>query len=313
VPRNVGSADSCWLFISASNERRHLEDVIFGADVLRRRGVPSDRIAIFTDYPAPHTVLSAFNLNNVHGVDDLATVALGLPPSTSCFVVVTGHGNHDGIGQQTVALRPVPVLDAARSVPGIQFGVVVLGQCYAGVFNYLQARGDCPLVLLAGTGFNTSLSSGVKLSGPIVPAAGSSPLSGWAANLFLYYFFLWLESPNDLDGDGQTTLIDAHKFAGTRSSSHAIGGKSQAFVSATLKSNTLPQLEHAFTQARSALQSVPPTASAQARVQAQSTLTAAVLALRSRQQEISGHLGVVYSLQDAWVLHADLARDITFW
>ncbi|MDD9940867.1 MAG: hypothetical protein OXU20_07525 [Myxococcales bacterium] len=310
----ITASDSCWLFIAASQEPRHLSDIVFGASVLRARGVPMDRILVFTDHPAPGTILSGFGLANVHPLADLVTVAPTLESCTACVTVVTGHGVHDGIGQQAPALAPCDVLAATRGVPGVTCGVVVVGQCFAGVFNYLDAVSDCPVALLGATNLNTSLSVPVKLSTRVQGDDGSSTLETWSANLFLYHFFLWLQAPVDVDGDGLVTLIDAYKYAGTRSSSATTSVKSQTFVEATLLAAELPALRDQFQDVALRLQQGVSAATTPAELlKMQVELQQAKLAFESRVTRLDERLQVLHSHQDAWVLHANFARTVSFW
>ena len=74
------------------------------------------------------------------------------------------------------------------------------GQCYAGIYNWVDVRQEEKNIIYIGaTGFDSSLSYG---------------LSGiqWSANISLIAFFNWLSDPKDIDGDGVLTVMDLYKY-----------------------------------------------------------------------------------------------------
>jgi hypothetical protein len=87
------------------------------------------------------------------------------------------------------------------------FGVIVLTQCYAGIFNYLDALESPQLVVIGATNLNPSVSAEIKLPKAMQLEDGSTGKDKWSANIFALGFFAWLANPLDLDGDGATNLV----------------------------------------------------------------------------------------------------------
>src|SRR4051812_6817716 len=112
------------------------------------------------------------------GITKIFPIA-GLPkqlPTLKAYDVavatVTGNGHQTGIGKPGAGLTPQQLCDSLRTVPTLKLGVMVLCQCYAGIFNYVDARSAPPLVLIGATNLHLSLSAGLSLKAPITDAAG---------------------------------------------------------------------------------------------------------------------------------------------
>ncbi len=106
--------------------------------------------------------------------------------------------------------------------------LVVLGQCFAGIFNYLEAKkvdnltGEpvFPEICFLGA---TNLERGV--SSPVNISTGSLTKDfqcnkDWIANIFLFYFFQYIVNPLDIDGDSKFTVTDSYKYAGIQTNLH---------------------------------------------------------------------------------------------
>ena len=283
------STNTCWLFISDSNEPRHLNDIIYAAAMLKSRGVATGDIYVFTDHPLAATHLAPFGLTTIHPVAAFTTIPATLSRYNAAVTVVTGHGHPLGIGSPGVILSPSALFAAVRSIPRIAVGVVVLGQCFAGIFNFPEATQPPPLVVLGATNLNMSLSADITLVHPVVDLSGAPALSGWAANIFLIHLFRWIAQPVDVDGDGALTLMDAYKFAGTQSNQHLVGLKSGLFVEVDKESAHVQRLEAATN---------PPTPQ---------------LVIDAARQTLQRHLETLHLHQEPWVLNAHQARDVRFW
>jgi hypothetical protein len=283
----VGAAGTAWLFLAASaSEPRHLNDVVLGVDALRKRGTPDGDIHVFTEHPAATVHLGPFGITQVHPLSAFGATLRGLQPYESALVIVAGHGRTDGIGSRTTLLSPFELMRAVRDIPGLKCGGIVLGQCFAGIFNFPDATVAPELALIGATNLNESLSTSIELDQPILQLDGTPGLSGWLANIFLYYFFAWLTRPTDVDGDGALTLMDAYKFAGTQSNL------------------TLTRLKGVFSiQAAEQLRDVQD----MARLLPPTDPRRAAANERLQQTLLCLHLH-----QEPWLLNAKLVRDIEF-
>ncbi|MEM5449108.1 hypothetical protein [Paraburkholderia guartelaensis] len=142
---------------------------------------------------------------------------------------VTGHGGLEGI-DATPPITPHRLLNSIKSSPNLKQAVVYLGQCYAGIFNYIGAgskalangTNDPNVIFIGATNLNESLSH--STSETLVTG-----LQNWPANLFLLFAFKWFVNPVDVDGDGKHTIIDSYKFAGAISNHLNKQLKAQAF------------------------------------------------------------------------------------
>lgn len=283
----IAPHNTCWAFVASSAEPRHLSDIVFAVDVLRKRGVPQSHILIFLDYPAPEPHLRPYGLTSLFKLTELPSRLSSAQGFENLVLVVTGHGSSEGVGHaRATPISPEAVLSAARATPGIRVAVLVIGQCFAGTFNLTDARKAPEMVLLGATNLNPSLSAMVSLTSPILQADGSPGLKTWQANIFLLHFFNWLRSPVDLDGDGRATVVDAYKFAGCASNDHVRQSKCGLFLKARQQAIALER--------------------ALAKGDVQPHL------LEAMNLTLQMTLEMLYLHQEPWMLHADLGRNLLF-
>lgn len=281
---------SLWLFLCSSTEPRHFSDIVYGVNALCAKGVPSDNIAIFIDDPTGELYLIPYGIKNVFQLSEITSVLASKEGYSSVVALVGGHGSLDGIGGQGFALPASPLIESIRSIPGISFGVIILSQCFGGVYNYVSANAKPELAFLGATSLHPSMSLGISLKDPISSLIPSISLKDWSANIFAYSFFEWLSSPKDVDGDGLATLIDAFKYSGKISNDYLRYVKIQLFQ----RSHDLSRDLYA----------------AQEGVRLGNLQQFQVDAISRQLQEA---LDLLHVSQDPWVLHANLARRIVFW
>lgn len=264
---------------------------MFGVHVLNLKKVPKDRIYVCTSHIAAAQYLNPYGISSIHPIDQLDAVLIGL----SCemlVLVVGGHGRPDGVGQGKRALSPAETVTKARSITGLRAGVIILSQCFAGVFNLMDAETHPPLVLIGATNLNESLSTGVDLQNPIPQDDGLPGLKSWLANIFSLYFFNWFVSQPDVDGDGELTILDAFKAAGAGSNQQLINEKTGMFVRAQV-----------FVDELRALEQLPLPQDPQQAV-------AHVLKMKATEQRLRETLKMLYLHQEPWLLNARLARRV---
>jgi hypothetical protein len=281
---------SLWLFLCSSAEPRHFSDIIFGVNALKIKGVPSDNIKIFIDDPAADLYLTPYSITNVFQLSSAISILAALTGYSSVVAIVGGHGSLDGIGRSPFVLPASPLIDAIRSIPEIAFGVVILTQCFGGVFNYLPANTQPELAFVGATTLHPSLSLGISLKTPITSSDPSISLKEWSANIFGYSFFEWLLSPKDVDGDSAISLVDAFKYSGKISNDYLRDVKIQLFERSQ-------DLSRRLYDARQS-------------VKLGNLRQFEVDAIGRQLQEV---LNLLHISQDPWILHANLARTIIFW
>ncbi len=196
---------------------------------------------------------------------------------------VTGHGGLEGLDADP-SITPHGLLNSIKSSPNLKQAIVYLGQCYAGIFNYIGAgskslgngASDPDVIFIGATNLHESLShstSEMLVAGP----------QNWPANLFLLFAFKWFLNPVDVDGDGKNTIIDSYKFAGVISNAW----------NKKLKAHSFPQthdLQKKWEAAKDAHDhSASPTTLA--------NLDAAATLYKK-------HLEIMYIHQECWILNA---------
>lgn len=243
---------------------------------------------VFTDHSAPQPYLTPYGLTQIHALADFAAVSSKLRDFTAAAVVATGHGCIGGIGARGVVISPYALLQAVRAIPGIEVGLVVLCQCYAGVFHRMDATTKPHLVLLGATHLNPSLSAPFELKTPLQQRDGKAGIQDWVANIFMVKLFDWLNAPSDIDGDGDRTLMDAYKYAGAESNQDLVAIKSRLYVEADTLSSQVRDLAK-----------LPPSPIQKIQLEAAS-------------RKLQSRLETLYLHQEPWILHAELARAVCF-
>ncbi|VWC18449.1 hypothetical protein BLA13014_05587 [Burkholderia aenigmatica] len=216
----IGGNTKWVLFLSAKAdaEWRHIMDLAFGLFCLEQAGVAISDIFIYVD-GADRVSIENFIKNGTKSkfvvkeskdfFDDQKNNS-----HENLVMFVTGHGGPDGI-DAVQPITPYGLLNCIKTSPKLARAIVYLGQCYAGIFNYIGAGSktdqngvaDPEVIFLGATNLHESLSSSTSetfVSGPV----------SWEANLFLLFAFKWFSNPVDIDGDGKHTIIDSYKYAG---------------------------------------------------------------------------------------------------
>lgn len=269
---------------------------------LRERGVPDTNIFVFAEHQLLAAHLTPYGIKGVFPVRDLLTHSPKIAGFELAVLVVTGHGDNGGISMNTGAsMNPAEVLAAVRSCPGIKAGVIVLCQCFAGVFHYADADkvpGVADLCVLGATNLNPSLSFTSNTPPFVKKADGSAAFPDWTANVFMFRLFEWLVHPHDVDGDGLFTLMDAYKHAGVKSNDDLRDVKRRQHAEiGELESNVLRNVR----EFRAALLS-----------QDQQRMQNSVLALVASDEILSNALEQLHLHQEPWILNARLAKQIEF-
>lgn len=231
---------SKFVFIATSKGRledRFMYDMSYGIEILKSKGVADEDIIVVTDATklllrakCPNmSKVSFFTSSEVETVVEAAEC-------DNLFVVSCCHGSIDGIDSIS-PIKPFSLNQALKNNKYAKNILVFLGQCFAGIFNFMDVRDDNKnIVYIGATDIDASLS--YMLNG-----------YGWVANIAVIALFRWLEKPRDVDGDGLYSITDLYKFVScftnevTRSiekaqTSHLI----DAFVQLKLKQAFSPSL-----------------------------------------------------------------------
>lgn len=293
----IKSSTKWVLFLSSSvdSEHRHIMDLAFGLQCLESAGIDRKDIHIYIDGRDRILInqLISSGTNNNYTVMESKDFFHDQTNNKhdNLVIFVTGHGSIRGIDAPH-PITPYALLRSIKQTPHLKSAVAYLGQCHAGIFNYIGAGrkvgqngvAEPEVILIGATNLHESLSSSTSetlVSGP----------TPWVANLFLLSVFKWISSPIDVDGDGKLTVIDSYKYAGVSSN----------IINKSIKINSFVRsldLHDKWMAARAAHQASPS-------VQSQ-------LALRALQTQYESELEVRYTHQECWILNSIPAQSIEF-
>lgn len=246
-PINTHWALVCGI-LSDSSPERFLIDTYYAYLALLQMGVPDANIDVIIE-PIPATlspIITTFSTTkSFKAMAEFDDVVLN-NPLENLMIVLNGHGSIEGL-DSTNNLKPYPLTSMIHARDNLKYCAVIFGQCFAGIYNYTDLikrnsegkNEKTPVVCFIGAShLNSSISGTATLSGGF----------RWVANIFLFYFFDWLIIQKDIDGDGQSTLMDAFKYAGARASGHLISLKTDSSSLVRELSKALDKIEEELTE-----------------------------------------------------------------
>lgn len=285
------------LFLPCANEPddRHVKDLVHGVFCLESCGIPPNNISIYidgSDRQNFHKLIS-IGAHNQYNVKNTSDFFFDCESNTfeNLVIFITGHGSMNGL-DSSPSITPYKLLDRLKTAPNLKRGIVYLGQCFAGIFNYLPAgqrrvegSNDPEVIFIGATSLHESLSSPTteNIKGIQYP---------WVANQFLYHVFKWISSPIDIDGDGKNTVIDSYKYAGISSNMTNRRFKIGSFVDSV-------NLHEQWSLAKKAHE-------------ADTTDLAKMLKLKAIDQQYYEKLNLNYIHQECWILNSVPAQSIEF-
>jgi len=285
------------LFLAARGEpeTRHILDLAYGLYCLEAAGIPQANIAIYIDGNDRQLTsqLLGSGTSNTYVIKSTNDFFSDQQQNSheNLVMFVTGHGSIDGIDALN-PIRPYPLLKSVKDSPNLVQAVLYLGQCHAGIFNYIGAgrsnvdtkKPDPNVIIIGATSLHESLSASTN------EQLGSNPVS-WMANVFLLHLFKWISAPVDVDGDGRTTVIDSFKYAGAMANG----------VNKNVKMHTFHQSFDLRMKC----------ASAEQNHKTQQTL-ASEIALKAAHAQYFNAMNVGHIHQESWILNAIPAQSIEF-
>jgi hypothetical protein len=240
---NLLDNQTLWAFVSGSDEDQYIGDIVFGLACLHHRQITSENIIIFIDKPKESKYINnLFGDTEVYCTHEMLSV-FRKKSVRKVVVIVTGHGNEKGIEvlsaeNESTEIKPYQLIGMMKEIETLRYGLIVLGQCYAGTFNFLEGvnqtsqLNDYPsseISIIGATDLHISMSATMNLS-----TDGNldnfTCYSEWTANLFIFFFLYHTAFPEDTDGDGYTTVIDTYKIAGIKANKILIQSKQEAFL-----------------------------------------------------------------------------------
>ena len=275
-------------FGSTGGKRRGRQRILSPrGEQLREKNVSDEQIYIFDDFAQKDLHYSSVEIN--HRTFDLLDFQkiLSEIKSDSAIIIVTGHGSAKGIPiLSTGRISPKSIADSLRSISNLKIGIVVLGQCYAGIYNYIDASTNPNLIVIGATNLHNSLSAPLTPRNPIL-YQNKKIFDNWNANFFIYFFMDWILKPVDIDGDNKFTIMDAYKYAGFKSNQkleeikidHSKKIKNLLFKDEEIKQKPSPSDK---------------------------------LETEASDKKLEEELKILYLHQEPWILNANTARNTTF-
>ncbi len=288
----ISKSNTDWGFYLSSTEEedvRHMFDVIFGVDILLKKGVAKENIHIWANHPMKKEVFETYKKDLIISeIEDFKSEASKLLKE-NFILVVGGHGDVEGISTSAGMSTPEFFLDSVSNSQSIKHCLIVLTQCFAGTFSYINAKRNVEFALIGATNLNLSISSGVHLAKAITQADGTEWLKEWSANLFSQNFFEWIMAPKDIDGDNKTSAMDAYKYSG------AISNQQLKNVSLTSKI----QLDKYYDRYKNLEEKVNRDIFEEEEFE-------------SLPRMITEKATILYNRQDPWILNSHFARNFQF-
>lgn len=187
------------------DKERFIKDIFHSIYVLQEIGVSGQNITIVSDWPSQDWENNGFRpLVPISPTD--ACSKIQSIDAENLFVITSCHGGLNGIGGPT-CIRPYDLIEAIKTNCKITNCLVFFGQCYAGVFNYTNVSDeDKKIVYIGATGMRTGISSYMKWN------IDANNTLEWIANISVFYMFEWLQTPVDVDNDGNYSIMDLYKY-----------------------------------------------------------------------------------------------------
>ncbi|MBF9002005.1 hypothetical protein [Vibrio nitrifigilis] len=223
------------LFLASSDvnpEDRHILDLVYGLSSLERAGIRPENISVYVDGKDRTNINNLFqiaspNIYNIQLTQDFF-IDMQNNKYDNLVMFVTGHGSEKGI-DAAKPITPYRLLESIKSSPKLDQAIIYLGQCFAGIFNYVKAsrtgKNGPNIIFIGATELQESLSTSTAETFPTDP----NPVS-WQANLFLLHVFKWISSPFDVDGDSVHTIMDSYKYAGVMTNRSHKNIKANEFI-----------------------------------------------------------------------------------
>lgn len=284
------SNETIWLFLLASPcepETRHVGDVILGVHFLEN--IPSishNNIKLFIDGDKDliEKQLSQFTHNKyeINKPNDIKNIVANIS-CKNIVLFVTGHGSVDAGICGIEPIKPYNLLDNIRCNKNVENIVIYLGQCYAGIFNYINVMDNPKTIIIGATNLHQSISATINK----IP---------WSTNLFLYNIYRWIANPIDIDGDGKITVMDSYKYAAAETNKLSYQYKSIC-LSEILK--LLKEREKLTKKLNSAKTT-------------DKNKNAILLQLKEVNAKLSEQQNIHYNNQESWILNSIPAQSIEF-
>lgn len=192
-----------FIFILTSStkvEDRFLYDAELCLRVLLHKGASLSDVIIATDSDESIVLAKCSSMIGATFVTSQQLLSTIHELKCNNLIILTDcHGSIRGIDAKH-PIMPYPLTEAIKQNCALKNVIVFFGQCYAGIYNWVDITDSHKnIVYIGATGFDSSLSYGMAQ----IP---------WSANISLVALGQWLHTPVDIDGDGSLTVRDLFKY-----------------------------------------------------------------------------------------------------
>lgn len=192
-----------FIFILTSStkvEDRFLYDAELCLRILTLKGVNLSDVIIATDADENMVLAKCSTMQGATFINSQQLLnTINTLKCPNLIILTDCHGSIRGIDAKH-PIMPYPLTEAIKMNRTLKNVIVFFGQCYAGIYNWVDITTPHKnIVYIGATGFDSSLSYGMDQ----IP---------WSANISLVALGQWLHSPVDIDGDGSLTVMDLFKY-----------------------------------------------------------------------------------------------------
>jgi hypothetical protein len=264
------------IVFSGFSDQNYLNDALVCVCSFLDYGISPNNIHCFVPVSTSRFIL---DFNSHVNVYDFRNYAVEAPKINAKYIIniVTGHGSPKGIqfdnSQNAVGeIRPFEYVKAIQAIHNLELCIFIFGQCYAGIFNFWDSNQGDKKFVFIGA---TGTHSSLN----------SEVINNFWMNVYLFYITTWFtlnKNTRDVNGDGYCDLLDCFKFAGAETSQLILKNRSKWYREIRSVEGSLnnPHLEP--------------------------------LDRNNAISKMNSLMDALYSIQEPWILNANLARNIFF-
>jgi hypothetical protein len=312
---------TAWVFLLPTYNKRqnpepwHIMDLAFGVFKLESAGIPQSNIFIIIDgidYVKISEIITQFTgaKHKIYSTDEIQDLRSDAVFCTSLVLFIFGHGDEFGLASHKI-ITPHVLLNAIQESINIKKAIIYLGPCYSGIFNHLKTIGAQDIIFIGSTNFYSSISSRVS------EQIANGEKTTWIANFFLLGTFKWFSAPEDIDGDGEYTIMDSFKFISVYSNRIYENIKKSDFPYLIREiphyHKRLIKLGKRYKMYLNALETCKELRWKKLAEFYQSTLNNMLLEIKTINRKINEYLKIdLFNIQESWISSPEKALSITY-
>lgn len=299
--------ETCWIFLlpcASEPDLRHIYDIAYGVYALEQSGILSSQIKLFIDGTDREHINGIIrNASDERYEIETVSYLIDFLEQIQCkniVLFVSGHGGISGLNVNA-KLSPYNLINLFKNIKDLETVIMYLGQCYAGVFNFMPVSGktcmttgntiEPEIIIIGATNLFMSIST-------TMTAQFKHEVKSWCANIFLFFLFQWIMEPIDVDGDEKFTVIDSFKYAGATTNNYLIECKKSAYINPLISITKIKSLDQDIEKAIASGES--------------SSKEKLIIEKEALKKEYEQQLSIQFNHQEPWILNAIPAQKIEF-